>query len=273
MVLVMNWLVRALGDAISEELRRKKDKELSMPELPEEKTARVLASMMCESVYHILDSGDLYGRKWEERRKQGFKNLPDVHIRVYSDGDWYAVIDTFKFLTKFLEYDEELDREFHEYAKDRDDYWLAIMEDFADELFKDWFTVNTYNHEYNLLDQVIQFVLCATDSMEDIIYDSGAIMILQTHNGCDVRGGYSTPHVFRLTVPYADFVDSMESVDIACEKGHYMLSIHGEYISERLNGKYVELESESDASLIVDTKERVLRCPICRSPLRGYIVD
>ena len=51
---------------------------------------------------------------------------------------------------------------------------------------------NTYNGE-NCLDKTLQWNTFAIHN-GDV---EGHYMILQIHNGCDVRGGYSTPHVFQ----------------------------------------------------------------------------
>lgn len=49
------------------------------------------------------------------------------------------------------------------------------------------FTINTYNGE-DLLSQVLQYTLFSGDA--------GEFVALQIHNGADVRGGYTKPHIF-----------------------------------------------------------------------------
>lgn len=48
--------------------------------------------------------------------------------------------------------------------------------------------INTYNHE-ELLSQILQYVYFE--------WDNEAYIILQIHGGCDVRGGYTKPRIFR----------------------------------------------------------------------------
>jgi hypothetical protein len=55
-------------------------------------------------------------------------------------------------------------------------------------------TVNTYNYE-NILSQVLQYTVFEGSYCDE---EDSTYVILQTHNGCDVRGGYSTPHVFKV---------------------------------------------------------------------------
>ena len=269
--------------------KQKRDKEIPMPKIPtEDRTKEILAKMMTEPTFHFLDSGDIYGRHWERRRKEGFEDIERVHVEIFDDGDWYALIDTFAFLSEMLEYDQKLDYEFHKFAhlpEYREEPWLTVMKEFAERIGKEYATVNTYNFE-NYLDQVIQYVHIAPkpeyvhkDLLKDGFnpedfnglydYDEcyGAIVILQTHNGCDVRGGYSTPHVFRLKYGYFTFIDAMENIDFWCPKKgcYYHLSI-GIGRDPIENGDEIDWE---DISLIVDTKNKVLRCPKCKSLLEA----
>jgi len=77
--------------------------------------------------------------------------------------------------------------------KHLDDSWLWIMTEYSRTL-TDLFQfisnpINTYNYE-NLLSQVLQFILL--EGKDD------TYIILQVHGGCDVRGGYTKPRVFRV---------------------------------------------------------------------------
>jgi hypothetical protein len=61
-------------------------------------------------------------------------------------------------------------------------------------------TVNSYNEE-NLLDQVILFTyfeLRGATRRTGRHGNEGSFIVLQIHGGCDVRGGYTRPRIFRL---------------------------------------------------------------------------
>jgi hypothetical protein len=171
-------------------------------------TDRQLAAMFTENTgRHILDSGGAYGRNWERnqgRDVQSFLDAPEASFEVWSEDDWYCTVDTFHFLRERLEWDQELNDELEAYAELRpDDNWFAIAEGFpayhaelhGQEVPVDGsiLTVNTYNHE-NTLDQVIQYIQVSEDG-NDAIYPD--YIVLQVHGGCDVRGGYTAPKVFR----------------------------------------------------------------------------
>lgn len=59
-------------------------------------------------------------------------------------------------------------------------------------------TVNSYNEE-NLLDQVILFTYFELRTGLGRGGNHGSYVVLQIHGGCDVRGGYTRPRVFRVT--------------------------------------------------------------------------
>lgn len=58
-------------------------------------------------------------------------------------------------------------------------------------------TINTYN-EPNLLDQVLLFTFFELRTGSGRGGLEGAYIVLQAHGGCDVRGGYAKPRVFRI---------------------------------------------------------------------------
>jgi hypothetical protein len=170
------------------------------PEPPADytETERVLHEMLTENTgAHPLDSGYIYGRHWEENRRVGdFRKLPVVEVDEDS-----VTINVFHYLRAFLERDElskELERRLYEYAdlpENERTPWLGVMEGFvedilAEEGWEDLGSFNTYNWE-NLLSQVLQGIIVEHD-------DYGRYVILQIHNGCDVRGGYTQPRIFRL---------------------------------------------------------------------------
>jgi len=145
---------------------------------------------------HFLDSGLIYGYQYE-------RPIPEhpitISIDEYIEEDGEvsysidATISTIHFLSSVLD-DEipDLDKQFQAFldADTQGTFWLALMEDFVDSLQPDDVIAdNTYNYDTHL-DQDFQFIMFA--------YDSEWYVALSTHNGCDIRGGYSRPHIFRV---------------------------------------------------------------------------
>lgn len=174
---------------------------------------RALAELMVESTgANILDSGGHYNRSWQRHRdfvnsNGDFRTLPEVNCRGFwlDDADpakWTfdsLSVSMFHFLKDRLELDEkcaELQRRMDAFGEKHGEYGLSKMEAFFQgELESEGWTAeksfNSYNHE-TTLDETIQGVVLIEDDTED------AYLLLQVHGGCDVRGGYTEPRVFRI---------------------------------------------------------------------------
>lgn len=186
-----------------------------------DKTERLIAEMLLENTgCSILDSGGIYGRHFEENRKNpDFKKRPEVKVTVWKDGEIDATIDVFHFLNAFLERDkvaEGLEAMLYDMADKpeyRDMSWLGIMREFADFMgslgWDNEGVANTYNWE-NRLSQVLQYAIIYNPETEEYY------IILQIHNGCDVRGGYTKPRVFRL-LDYDYFHMAMTDIFASCD--------------------------------------------------------
>ena len=168
-------------------------------------TAEKLSDMLRENTGRsILDSGGAYGRHWERNQAvESFDEQPEGKLEfwIHKDGtpDIVPTLNVYHFLLERLEYNEDLDNRYREFVE-REDLYLDLDSaerfvnslDGAKGIYGDGkpFTENTYNGE-DMLSQCIQYVYW-TD-------DDGAHVMLQIHNGCDVRGGYTDPVVFDVT--------------------------------------------------------------------------
>ena len=192
------------------------------PEITEEdELKRAIQEMLVENTgCGIMDSGGAYGRGWEKNRGRDFENEKAIAIEV---GDDSVIIqyNVYKYLTSFLEISEE-SRELNSQLQkaielyDGDNY-LADMEDFMKEQeqegYRHYGTINTYNND-NILSEVLQYgILVSEDTDEHFI-------ILQIHNGCDVRGGYTRPRVFSLGTDdsFSYFLMAQTEIRASCKK-------------------------------------------------------
>jgi len=141
----------------------------------------------------ICDSGGAYGRHWQKNQLiKDFGELPRFGYTIYDDGHIQGTINIYHFLTERLVVDK-LSNELTDVLNEPVPMRMAIEEliDYLEN--KEWEKVygeNSYNRE-SLLSQVIQYDIM--ESPEGDFY-----VILQIHNGCDVRGGYTKPRVFAL---------------------------------------------------------------------------
>ena len=161
---------------------------------------------------HPLDSGTMCGYRYNQPIRE--------ELIYYSCGH---SINTVEWLKRVLETDEkslDLQRDFEHFAETpemRDEDWLTRMERWiAKREFEHAGTFNSYNWDSDL-DQVIQGIPFGTDGAVPIESEN-CFVILQTHNGADVRGGYSKPRVFRVPDPHLFFEDRVEFYCSKCEK-------------------------------------------------------
>lgn len=189
-------------------------------------TAEVLAAMLTENTgRHMLDSGGAYGRNFERQAGmtvEDFMARPAIEVvtgkrydstlRRMTDEvviDWVN-IDVFHFLRERLDYDADLDAAFREFAEapERErEPWFACLDEWLREVGAcspegwrhdgDPIVVNTYNHESDL-SQVIQYAGFRLPDSDD---PDEVYVALAIHGGCDVRGGYTAPRMFRTYGP------------------------------------------------------------------------
>lgn len=180
--------------------------ETKMTELPQ--TQKILISMLKENTgAHFLDSGGAYGRNHERNQEIDFPNTREAWWNW--EGELSGTKSLFHWLSEILEYDEEGDEEFQEWAMSdlREDLnWHELRELWMEEMSSrgaggiygdgDPFTTNSYNSE----EAISQTILFGYYELE-----GEAFVLLQIHGGCDARGGYTRPRLFQLVEEVAIF--------------------------------------------------------------------
>lgn len=172
----------------------------------------VYAMLTEDTGSHPLDSGGAYGRHWQRNAKlslDDFKRAPsatlDVHKGTLKTGEIYwscsPTVSLFHAMVNTLSLDALCD-EFNalecdvfngEYYGTNADQslWLADHEFTPKgECF------NIYNEDSNL-SQILQgqvFTLQPAKEWDDLNW----YVLLQVHNGCDARGGYTDAKLFKL---------------------------------------------------------------------------
>ena len=180
----------------------------------------------------FLDSGSAYGRHWERnQRVDDFSAQPEGRVSGYisknpneTKGKLEISVtrNVYHYLTRTLEEDKkslELNKaltKLDEKMVDASSYGEVLEEFFQQHDIKehDLRSGNTYEYEFSNLSQCIQFYLLGD-------YDYGdRYVFLQIHQGCDVRGGYTAPQVFKAK---DDFEDNLYNCYIYdnCDGGMY----------------------------------------------------
>lgn len=210
----------------------------------------VVKSMLTENTgRHMLDSGDHYGRHHEENQE----NPPWEKPRTLVERD-YVTRNVYHHLTDTLERNgacTRLERALYGFGEVSNESWLTDMEEFAQQWGDETYlggverndvpvqSFNTYNHEFGSLTQDIQVVGFSWDQ-----YD---YVIVQVHGGCDIRGGYTKPRVFR---------------------GNWRNVITHEFSFYCDECRWSQLESSLDYDILQDMtrpEENELECPECGS--------
>lgn len=264
-----NFLVDFISKAM-DEFRKRTEKPASV--IPEKLTAteKKLAEMFMEHVpTNILDSGGHYGYRYQGSRKNPEWEKLDhrVEFDTYSDGELslYTPINTFRHLADQLFYIKEWDDKFQEWRKQFEEEelgWNAHLDEFlhpdTGEVCKDsgWCSGYTYNYE-TLLDRDIVFYW----------YDN--IVILEVHNGCDARWGFTDPVLFNCE----DYFDYGGRATIECTECHAFWDYypHGcEYAVDRNNESIKSLEKypceqgeSGKVGVLVINKDHEGFCPCC----------
>jgi len=173
----------------------------------EERFKRKIQAMLREPTgMHFLDSGRMYGRHWQKNQNRRFEDEKRYMVFVHADEDGrseeiFVLYNLYHYLIDFLSLNKETDelnrmfKRFSSSRRMREENQLIRTEAFLEEKLDATCTItNTYNHP-NLLSQVIQYGLFTKAKEPE---GQSNFIILQLHNGCDVRGGYTEPCIFSL---------------------------------------------------------------------------
>lgn len=164
----------------------------------------VISDMFVENTGRgICDSGDAYGRHWERNQKQHPKDQPEIEFEIWNGTIQYT-INTYHYLIKKYDLDEICDG-FNKTNIGCDNWHCEEMYGVSSEAWDHLKecghikflgdTWNTSNYDSSL-SQVLQG--------QDIMIDGHYYTILQLHNGCDIREGYTDARLFKDSDRYID---------------------------------------------------------------------
>lgn len=160
---------------------------------------------------HMLDSGGAYGRHHER------DDIPESQPAIYAQ-DWgdevYLSVNTAAWLDENAEINRYETERFYRWASKvdpRDEQsWPELLETYVERRWPDEPIKgdNVYNWE-NPFDQVFQYWIVGDSDYPETV-------IIQMHNGCDVRGGYTGPVFADITADYVwDVVSPSWQIDSA----------------------------------------------------------
>jgi len=239
-----------------------KEAENPKPDLSKEEdpVKKAIKELLCQNTgCDILDSGGAYGRGWEKNRHRNFDEQEAVELKVWND-KVILQYNVYKYLVNFLELNDKcevLQKELDEFMAREDSHsHMQDMEDFMEHKSKhDDYDLqgitNTYNYD-NIISQVLQYGIIVDGEDEHFI-------ILQIHNGCDVRGGYTKPKIFSLGCDDGESYFHMTQHDVTahctkCKMSWYSDDSGYNWYSDGCTGTLQELpENGQDCELKIKT--------------------
>lgn len=264
----MDYLVQELVE------KRITDEEegVSVTIIEADEVKRAIKEMLVENTgAHMLDSGGAYGRNWERNRSRNFDKEDSVIMEVWKD-EVIIEYNIYHYLLNFLGINEESKRLqgilSARFLAREDSNYLQDMEDFMQYLSdKEGYTpmgiTNTYNYD-NIISQVLQYGIVESE-------DGDCYIILQIHNGCDVRGGYTAPRVFWL---YERDYFHLAQNDVnawcrECDRNWY--SDDGGY-HWYYNG-CTSNELPFEENVILDDENNLVLCKKCGKPVEFSVLE
>jgi len=197
----MEGLIHFLADIGGRMECIQKEAENPKPDLSQEEdpVKKAIKELLCQNTgCDILDSGGAYGRSWEKNRHKDFDTEDSVELDVWDD-EVSISYNVYHYLVNFLTLNdkcEQLQKELETFMEREDSRsYLQDIEDFMEykrthDNYESQGVVNTYNYD-NIISQILQYGIMIDEEDEHFI-------VLQIHNGCDCRGGYTKPRIFSL---------------------------------------------------------------------------
>lgn len=190
------------------------------------KTAKeyILEQLKENTGTHFLDSGGENGRAWQRNKGKDLEAEPEYIVEKY-DNETVITVSTFHYLNDRLEMDDFTEL-VNSIIEENELHWVQeIAEELNNRGYKvdEINTVNTYNH--------------SAPVTQDFLYipfevDGETYILLQTHNGADIRGGYSQTKAYKLSGFAAWFGAVL--IDVETKDGEQYESSEG-YFNEALD--------------------------------------
>lgn len=223
-------------------------------------TADAIAAMLKENTgRNILDSGMIYGYGYDARKDVDYPNTPDHYIK---DGIYFK--STFHHLLDNLIVDAEENKRFMQFAalpEHQDEPWSATLEAYCKMMHYTADVAGLTANSDNFLDVEYQWV--EVDDKED--YNDRELVVIRSHNGCDIRGGYSTPVWFTYKENYRDN-SNFYSIDV----GYLYCSQDSDHRFDCYDGYHWAYGEDGVTNADIETDDAGnFICPTCGGVLKA----
>lgn len=155
--------------------------------------------MLTESTgKHMCDSGGDDNRHWQKNQKRSMKDfINDDTETIEKDGEYYyRTVNLFHYLTDGLEIDS-ICQEFNNINKNPEK-WDSDLWGVCEKAYKHL----RYYYFPKIEDEIYNSFNWDSDLSQDIQYqflsiDNNSYVLIQIHNGADIRGGYTSAKLFK----------------------------------------------------------------------------
>lgn len=231
--------------------------------------------------HHLCDSGGAYGYIYERNQKEGYlKGLNPVEEYTNEDKEERSLdvtIPVYDLLTyncvkddDVIQFEKKLFAAFQKHGFEP--YEIYEVEEYLKNEGKREFGITetgvsslSYTNTYNYEEYISQTLLYITFSYNDNDY-----LLLEVHNGCDVRSGYTYPQVFKLEdIEY--FLFSLSDRFCQCECGLNNYTFYGRDDVTDSEGDYID-GNEIYKRTYVDDEGNV-RCKKCNEIIEGGFME
>lgn len=194
---------------------------------------------------HFLDSGDYYGRKYE---------TPVPEQMTWFDSYGCPTLSLTHVIAETCEF-HELHDQF--YDSDHMAHTDGVSDFMQEQMYRLVSHDNTYNYDSDLDQCVMYMVFVPEDQSSDEWYwNTDAVLVVFSHNGCDVRGGYADPMFLesngRYEIPFImSTVLSLYSEDLDEDENDMLHSGYSGYPTgqlEELGYEFVEANDDGSGT-------------------------
>ena len=157
----------------------------------------VLEMLKTNTGIAMCDSGGDNGRHWQRNQTRDFVNESPVEVDIYEDEVLYT-INIYHYMIDKLEVDEICKKYNKLKCEDWDGAWYWISESqtkWLEKRFDIWASWNTYNGDSRLSQDLQTTSLLEINSSN---YEYPEYILIQIHQGCDIRGWYTDAKMFRI---------------------------------------------------------------------------
>jgi hypothetical protein len=236
----------------------------------------IIDKLLKEPITHYLgDSGGAYGYQYEKNQKEGY--LTGLNpVEEYTNGNERTIeitIPIYDFLTYNLSksedtsnFEKELFKAFKENGFEPSEIYeveeyLKSTEGIEETGLLPIKYYNTYNGE-EFLSQTLLFCIFSANENDYVL--------LEVHNGCDVRSGYTSLQLFKIKdTEY--FITGISDRFCQCECGLNDYTIYGSDDPSDSSGNYITPEEIYKRTYI--DNEGNLRCKECNSIIEGGFIE